>query len=372
MIRDYPVVVYGASGYTGRLVVEFLREYNVSFVAAGRSRERIEQGLKYVPGIEGADYKIVEVEHTVEALTELFTGSKVVCNIVGPFARFGLTVVEAAVKAGCHYLDTNGEQEFSIQVDETFGQAFAQAGLVCAPATAYMYTVGEIAARICLETPGIDTLNIRLFTGGIPTIGSIRTINNIVKTKACKLIDHELVEYPEIEVSDIAVPFNDQVFRALNWGGGTHIAFFRHDARVRNCNFKMASDSFELADEIKGLEQLYKEEIRKLPEEEQITALDELAAQVQDEMAPRETRKDVRYLDWCHGIGNNVASSCYILGASTYQITGLLQAYSAMRLTKHIPSASGFKSISEVLGYRTLLGELQSYGYATMKHEAIV
>ena len=40
-----PVVVYGASGYTGRLVAEYLREYNVPFIAAGRNRERIEDVL---------------------------------------------------------------------------------------------------------------------------------------------------------------------------------------------------------------------------------------------------------------------------------------------------------------------------------------
>ena len=36
-----PVIVYGASGYTGRLVCEYLREYNVPFVAAGRDKARI-------------------------------------------------------------------------------------------------------------------------------------------------------------------------------------------------------------------------------------------------------------------------------------------------------------------------------------------
>ena len=36
-MSDKPVIVYGASGYTGRLICEYLREYNVSFVAAGRA-----------------------------------------------------------------------------------------------------------------------------------------------------------------------------------------------------------------------------------------------------------------------------------------------------------------------------------------------
>ena len=45
------VVVYGASGYTGRLVCEYLREFNVPFIAAGRDKARIAEALETVPGI---------------------------------------------------------------------------------------------------------------------------------------------------------------------------------------------------------------------------------------------------------------------------------------------------------------------------------
>ena len=180
MIRDYPVVIYGASGYTGKLVAEFLREYRISFIAAGRSKARIAEALKYVPGIENAEYKIVEVEHTVEALTKLLKGKKVICNTVGPFPRFGLTVIEAALKAGCHYLDTTGEQEFMLKADAEFGKAYAEANLVCAPSTAYMFTVSDIAARICLENPGIDSLDIRQYCAGTPTVASTQSILDTV------------------------------------------------------------------------------------------------------------------------------------------------------------------------------------------------
>ena len=47
-----PVIVYGASGYTGRLICEYLREYNVPFVAAGRDKARIQDALDKVPGID--------------------------------------------------------------------------------------------------------------------------------------------------------------------------------------------------------------------------------------------------------------------------------------------------------------------------------
>src|ERR1051326_5081428 len=102
-----PVVVYGASGYTGRLICEYLREYGLPFVAAGRNRDRLQSAMdRNVPGIQTADYEDVGVEHTVDELTKLFHRAKGDCNPVGPLAKFGHEVVEACVKAGCHYVDT--------------------------------------------------------------------------------------------------------------------------------------------------------------------------------------------------------------------------------------------------------------------------
>src|SRR5450432_2533811 len=65
-----PVIVYGASGYTGRLVCEYLRELHLPFIAAGRDRARTQAVLDKIPGIETADYEVAEVEHSVEALTK--------------------------------------------------------------------------------------------------------------------------------------------------------------------------------------------------------------------------------------------------------------------------------------------------------------
>ena len=62
-MSDKPVVVYGASGYTGRLICEYLREYNVPFVAAGRDKDKLHDAMAgHVAGIETADYEVVEVE----------------------------------------------------------------------------------------------------------------------------------------------------------------------------------------------------------------------------------------------------------------------------------------------------------------------
>jgi len=121
-----PVVLYGASGYTGRLVAEFLREYQIPFIAAGRNREKIEAAMAAVPGIETADYEIVEVDHEVDALAALFANAQVVCNTVGPFLYYGETVVRACLESNTHYLDTGGEIPVLANFRENYGEAFAE------------------------------------------------------------------------------------------------------------------------------------------------------------------------------------------------------------------------------------------------------
>jgi short subunit dehydrogenase-like uncharacterized protein len=77
-VSKHPVVVYGASGFSARLIIEFLREYNVPFVAAGRDKKKIKAVIAQVPGIATADYEIVQVDHDVAALASLLEGARVV------------------------------------------------------------------------------------------------------------------------------------------------------------------------------------------------------------------------------------------------------------------------------------------------------
>ncbi len=133
MAEKRPVVVYGVSGYTGRLVCEYLREYNIPFIAAGRDKKKVQEVVDKIPGIETADYEVVEVEHTVAALTKLFKGAKVVSNMVGPFIKYGSEVVEACLAAGCHYTDTTGEQDWVLKCADTVGRQVRRQGPAARP-----------------------------------------------------------------------------------------------------------------------------------------------------------------------------------------------------------------------------------------------
>lgn len=368
---DYPVVVYGASGYTGRLVMEHLREHGMPFVAAGRDRKRIEESLALVPGIESARYEIAEVEHTVEALTKLLQGRRVICNTVGPFARYNLEVAEACLRSGVHYLDTTGEQSAILQLDEHFGLEFAKAELAMMPSTAYMWTMSELGARHCLEVDGVDSLTMHAIGTAVPTVASAQTIFDAVRRPSYYLQDHQLVRYPGIESGQLCTP-SGQVLKTSNWGGSSNPIWFHKDGRVRNCKMSVAMWNQELHQKELELERMYKVQFQWIPEERLRPMMDHMAKTIAPATPPRESRQVHRSIDICLATGNNVAVKSTIFSTGGYLTTGLLQAYAATRLAKETPRVAGLRSPSEVFGHRALLGALQSFGYVGIKVERIV
>src|SRR6185437_10293230 len=234
MSSKRPVVIYGASGFSGRLVAEFLREYNVPFIAAGRNKGKIEQVMACVPGIETADYEIVETSGSVDDLAKLFQGAKVVCNTVGPFIYNGPRVVEAALAAGCHYLDISGEQAWIRQIAEQWSCKFADRGLLIAPATAFMSTSSDAAIRLCLETAKVDTIETVTMFKGIPTFGSTQTIFAVIQTDAQFLEQNQYKPWPKATRYDVAIPGYVQSQLALAWGGFPQPVWYKNHPQIAN------------------------------------------------------------------------------------------------------------------------------------------
>jgi short subunit dehydrogenase-like uncharacterized protein len=359
-----PVVVYGASGYTGRLICEYLREYNIGFTAAGRDKTRIAEAMDKVPGIDTVDYDVVEVAHDVEPLTELLDGAKVVLNTVGPFAQYGREVVEACISTGCHYLDTTGEQDWLVTCDEEYGQRMADKGLLLAPGIAQMYTTSEIAAQLCLEKPGVDTLDVLVFWKGTPTVASTLTILvNACLSKAYYLEQNQYAEWPaDAGLYDVVIPGQHELGLALPWGGMSHPVWFKHDPRVANVRALGGVFNRPL---MLGVPQIVKgvlQQIEGLPDSEKLRVLNEQAAGVMSQMPPRETTRINTSLDSVHASGPLGRAHCVIHGNSNYKQTGLMQAYGAYSLLQQPPLRVGFASGCQAFGHRELLGVLRSFG----------
>lgn len=360
-----PVIVYGASGYTGRLICEYLREYQVPFIAAGRSAETLQASMdRNVAGIETADYEVVEVEHSVAALTRLFEGAAVVLNTVGPFSSFGPEVVEACLAAGAHYTDTTGEQDWLVTCDETYGADFAAAGLLLSPGIAQMYTIGEIAAQIALEQPGLDSLDIAVFWGGSPTIASTRTILVNAATSAAHFLQqNEYVPFdPSQGLVPLVVPGQHELAQSLPWGGTSHPVWFKRDPRVANCKAQGGVFNAALMNGVPQIVAGALEATKDMNEEDRDAALTETAAQVMNQMPPRENPRINKSLDSVHASGPLGHSHVVIHGNSNYKQTGLLQAYAAFYLLQQPPKRAGFASGCQAFGHRELLGVLKSFG----------
>jgi short subunit dehydrogenase-like uncharacterized protein len=364
MAASKPVVVYGASGYTGRLICEYLREFNVPFIAAGRDKARIAEALEKVPGIDTVDYEIVEVAHDVQPLAELFEGARVVCNTVGPFAQYGPEVVEACLAAGCHYTDTTGEQDWLIECDEKYGPRMAAKDLLLAPGIAQMYTTSEIAAQLCLEKPGVDTLDVLVFWKGTPTVASTLTIlMNACLSKAYYLEQDQYLEWPsDAGLYDVVVPGQHELGLALPWGGMSHPVWFKHDPRVANVKALGGVFNRPLMQGVPQIVAGALQQTEGLSDSEKLRVLTEQASAVMSQMPPRENTRINTSLDSVHASGPLGRAHCVIHGNSNYKQTGLMQAYAAYALLQQTPKRLGFASGAQAFGHRELLGVLRSFG----------
>ncbi|OLT38759.1 saccharopine dehydrogenase [Saccharomonospora sp. CUA-673] len=364
MSTDKPVVVYGASGYTGRLICEYLREYNIPFLAAGRNRQRVKEAVDAVPGIETVEHEVTEVEHTAAGLAEAFRGARVVLNTVGPFARYGHEVAQACLDIGAHYTDTNGEQNWMIEADERYAAAFAAQELVLTPGLAQMYTIGEIAAQLCLENPGLDTLDIEVFWKGHPTVASTNTIlTNAAFAKAYYLEQNEYVEWPaDGWPAELTVPGQHELGLALPWGGTSHPVWFKNDRRVANVRALGGVFNRPLMQAVPQIVASALQQTEGLSTEDKYRVIDEQSAQVRSEMPPRENPRINTSLDSVYASGPLGRAHCVIHGNCNYKQTALMNVHAASHLLQEPPHKVGFASSCQAFGHRELLGTLRSFG----------
>jgi hypothetical protein len=227
-----------------------------------------------------------------------------------------------------------------------------------------MYTTGEIAANICLETPGLDTLDIQVFWKGSPTVASTLTILvNAATSAAYYLEQNSYVEWPaDTGLQTVTVPGQHETGLALPWGGTSHPVWFRRDPRV--ANVKVLGGVFNRALML-GVPQIVAAvlaQVKDLPDEEKHRVLAEQAALVQGDMPPRENPRINTSVDSVHASGPLGRAHCVIHGNSNYKQTGLLQAYAAYSLLQQPPRRAGFASACQAFGHRELLGVLRAFG----------
>ncbi|MGW0791186.1 saccharopine dehydrogenase family protein [Streptomyces sp. NPDC002911] len=98
------LLVYGATGYTGKLVAEHARQSGLDVVVAGRNQERVALLGKEL-GVESRAFTVDDPELLRAALDDI----TVVLNVAGPFRHTARPLMDACIDKGVHYLDTTAE-----------------------------------------------------------------------------------------------------------------------------------------------------------------------------------------------------------------------------------------------------------------------
>ncbi len=115
--REFDVVVFGATGFTGRLVAEYLaRRYgfagDLRWAIAGRNATKLET-IRDGLGVDARTLTLIEADSFDRAaLASVAARTRVVLTTVGPYALYGSDLVASCVEAGTHYCDLAGEVQW--------------------------------------------------------------------------------------------------------------------------------------------------------------------------------------------------------------------------------------------------------------------
>ncbi len=148
------VILFGATGYTGRLTAEVMTRAGLAPVLAGRSAEALVDLTGEVAGLGPMDapptWQQADVTDPASVRALVTSPDDVLVSTVGPFTRLGRPAVEAAIDQGCAYVDSTGESGFIRSVFEDDGPRATSTGARLLTAFGYDYVPGNLAAALAI------------------------------------------------------------------------------------------------------------------------------------------------------------------------------------------------------------------------------
>lgn len=158
------IVVLGATGYTGSLVLDALLRRGVEPTVAGRDRVAL---ATLADRLGGLDHAVADVTDPA-SVRQLVRPGDVLVTTVGPFERFGQPVAQAAAEAGAHYIDSTGEVGFVHALRDRYDKRARATGSVMLPAFGYDYVPGILAGTLAAREGGdaVRALDIGYFATG--------------------------------------------------------------------------------------------------------------------------------------------------------------------------------------------------------------
>ena len=197
------LMIYGASGYTGRMAAAHAKEAGLKLILAGRDEAPL-QALATRLDVECRVFALDaagDVDYGLRDITVLL-------NCAGPFAHTAAALMEACLRGGVHYLDIAAELD-SYQLAERHDVGAAEAGVMLMPGSGgSVAMLGSLAARAVERVPSPVSIRIALHVAGSMSRGSALSASQHVTAQCLMRKD------------DVLTPRAPDTLRDLDFGKG--------------------------------------------------------------------------------------------------------------------------------------------------------
>ncbi len=184
------VVLFGATGFVGKLTAAYLAAQGHHVGLAGRSKDKLE-AVRRDLGPAATDWPLIVADSSDAVSVQALAGSaKAVATTVGPYAKYGMPLLEACARAGTHYADLTGEVLFHREAIDRFHDVAVASGARVVPSCGFDSIPSDLAVLLLAEQVRADgegelgqTVLVASLKGGVSggTIDSLRTQVDAVK-----------------------------------------------------------------------------------------------------------------------------------------------------------------------------------------------
>lgn len=182
------LMIYGATGYTGRIVAAHAKAAGTPAVLAGRN----EQAVSELAAELGLEYRVFGLEDAA-AVDGALTGIAVLLNCAGPFMRTAAALMKASIRNGVHYLDTAAELDSYRLAEELDAQAKTADVMLMPGGGGSVAMLGSLAGHAVARVTDPRRIRIAMHVSGGLSRGSAISAMENVTTETLARVDGKLV-----------------------------------------------------------------------------------------------------------------------------------------------------------------------------------
>jgi short subunit dehydrogenase-like uncharacterized protein len=354
-----PVAVYGATGFTGRLVAAELRRRDAEFVISGRDPGKLERLSAHLGGVPSRS----AAADDPAALRSLFEPCAAVIACAGPFTLHGEGVLAAAAETGTHYVDTTGEQPFIRMVFECYGPTAERNGAALVPAMGFDYAPGDLIAELTAEG-----------MGPLDEIVLAYAVRGFRATRGTMLSTMEIVGGGDVEYTDGALrpasgktsrgtfrfppPMGEQ--RMIRYPAGEPITVPRH-VDTRNVRMMMSAGTAGFPAQLGPVLPVVMPAFGMAMRTPMRKALGAMVNRL-PEGPSEQNRRAARFMIACDARAGSRSRRGIVTGADLYGLTALTTVQAAMRMSEKSFDRSGALAPAQAFDAASFLEKLAGFG----------